>query len=108
MDTRIEKIKELLASEDFGREVANAETTEDFQAAFKQNGVELTLEEVDSILVQAAAACGMELNEDQLENVSGGFGILGTALILAGGVLVCYGVGWVAGRVISRKSGVCS
>lgn len=107
MDTRIEKIKELLASEDFGREVADAETTEDFQAAFMRHGVELTLEEVDSILVQAAAVCGPELTEDQLEYVSGGFGLLTTGLILVGGVAACYGVGWVAGRVISRKSGVC-
>lgn len=107
MDERIEKIRELLASEDFGREVADAETSEDFQAAFQRHGVELTIEEVDSILVQAAAASGIELNEDLLENVTGGFGVLGTALILVGGVLVCYGVGWVAGRVLSSKSGVC-
>ncbi len=106
MDERIEIIKELLASEEFGKEVAEAETTEDFQTAFKQHGVELTLEEVDSVLLQAAVASGVELNEDELENVSGGF-VGTTALLLVGGVVVCYAVGWVAARVLSKKTGVC-
>lgn len=106
MDERIQKIKELLESNDFGNEIKDFETAEEFQDAFKKHGVELTLEEVDSVLVQAALANGAEIDESSLEQVSGGSILVG-ALLIAGGLALSYGAGWAAGRYIRNKSGVC-
>lgn len=105
MDERIVKIKELLESEEFGEEIKDIESVEGFQEAFKAHGVELTLEEVDSILVQAAIASGNEpeISEDELEHVAGGFG----ALLIVGGCALAYGVGWAVGRYINKKKGIC-
>ena len=106
MDNRVEKIRELLADPAFAEEIKNCEKIEDFQAAFQRNGVEMTLQETDSVLLQVATANGEELSDEQLEQVAGGF-ITG-ALIIGGAYVVCYAVGWAIGRYIKKKSGVCN
>lgn len=108
MDERIKKIKELLENEEFGNEIKDLDSAEGFQAAFKAHGVELTLEEVDSVLVHAAIANGNgdEISEDELEQVAGGSIFVG-ALVVAGGLALSYGVGWAVGRYVRNKTGVC-
>lgn len=106
MDERIARIKELLADESFGEEIKDIETIEDMQAVFARHGVEMTLEEVKSVMVQAAVASGAELDEELLEDVAGG-GILAGALMIGGAVVVSYAAGWVCGRILRNKTGMC-
>ena len=106
MDERITKIKDLLESESFGNEIKDLESAEAFQQAFSKHGVDLTLEEVDSVLVQAAISNGAEISEEALEQVSGGSILVG-ALLIAGGLALSYGAGWAAGRYLRNKTGVC-
>lgn len=106
MDNRVEKIRELLADPAFGEEIKDLQELEEFQAAFRRHGVEMTLQETDSVLLQAAASNGEDLTEEQLEQVAGGFAVTG-ALLIGGGILLCYGVGWAVGRYIKKKTGVC-
>ena len=108
MDTRTEKINELIKNEAFAEEIKDVETAEGLQAAFKAHGVELTLAEVEAICIRIAVETGNveELSENDLEDVAGGFAVTSILVGLAC-IGVCYGVGWVAGRVIRNKSGVC-
>lgn len=95
-----------MADPTFGEELKNCEKLEDFQAAFQRNGVEMTLQETDSVLLQVAAANGEELSAEQLEQVAGG-SILAGVLMGAGYFAVCYAVGWAVGRYARNKGGVC-
>lgn len=106
MKENIEKIKELLASEEFGNEVKDYETEEELQAAFARHGVELSVEDVRAICAQVYVANGGELSDEELDDVAGGFALTG-ALLLAGAVVLSYGVGYVAGKIVKKKSGIC-
>ncbi|MBE5758873.1 MAG: class IIb bacteriocin, lactobin A/cerein 7B family [Clostridiales bacterium] len=48
----------------------------------------------------------VEMNDTELEDVNGG-GILTTLAVYGTMVAVGYGVGWVTGKVMKKKSGVC-
>ena len=50
---------------------------------------------------------GRELTENELEEANGG-GILLGAAIVGAGLALSYGAGYVVGKVISKKTGVCS
>ena len=69
-------------SEAFAKEVEGMKTAEDLQAALKQHGIEMTIDEIVELGGQLAHQMGMgkdgELSEDDLENVSGGglFGLV--------------------------------
>ena len=71
-----EKLRDLLNSEAFAKEVEGMKTAEDLQAALKQHGIEMTIDEIVELGGQLAHQMGMgkdgELSEDDLENVSGG------------------------------------
>lgn len=75
MDNRVEKVKALLNDEAFLEQTKDVASMEELQAAFKQNGVELSLAQVEG-LVQAAyesvPAASDELDAGQLDSVSGG------------------------------------
>ena len=68
-----EKISVLLNNEEFAAKLANTETAE-MKALFAAYGVELTDEEVLEFVQTAVEADNGEvpLNEDDLENVTGG------------------------------------
>ena len=108
MDARIEKINELMQSEDFAKELLSKQEAEEVQALFEENGVEMSLDEIRTIgalldkvvsgeitAEQIEKAANGELSEEELAEVAGGVVITGTVLavsIIAGfvgtGVLV--------------------
>lgn len=77
-----DKLRDLLNSEAFAKEVEGMKTAEDLQVALKQHGIEMTIDEIVELGGQLAHQMGMgknsELSEDDLENVSGGglFGLV--------------------------------
>lgn len=69
------KITTLLEDEAFVRKLAACSSIEDMQAAFHDEGVDMTVEQTEEFvksLDTAGAEQGEELTEDALENVSGG------------------------------------
>ena len=83
---KIEKLKEIFADKDFTAKVLEMETPEEVQKAVKAKGVEMSLEEIDSIkdFVEKNSE-GEELTDDQLENVAGGSI---TVAAVVGGIII--------------------
>jgi len=86
--TMNEKLNTLLEDQDFIEKLTNTETDTEVQALLAENGVELTLEEINAVKkgVEARISEEGELSEDDLENVAGGVDI---ANIIEG---VCNGI----------------
>lgn len=100
------KVQTLMESEDFGKEIETVESAAELKVALEAHGVEITLQEVDEICVGIASNKGDNLSESDLENVTGG-GFLTGCAIVAGGWAVSYIVGYVAGKIIKKKTGAC-
>lgn len=103
----MEKIRVLMENEAFGKEIENVETAAELQKAFEGHGIEITEDEVVEICKGIAANKDGIISEEDLDAVSGG-GILVGAAMIAGAWVVSYAAGYVAGKVISKKAGVCT
>ena len=69
-----ERIKDLLADEGFVRDLLKLETPEEVQAAFKQKGVGVSIDEIvqlKDILVKAGQKGG-EISLEEMDNAAGG------------------------------------
>lgn len=95
MAANMDQFKALLDDEVFVRKLAQLETNEEVQKAFAEKGVDFTMEEIDQI-VEKLYGDSAELDEDKLEDVSGGFVITTTTLTaigcIAAGVSLLGGV----------------
>ncbi len=84
------ELTNLFQTEEFQNEAKDCKTMEDFQAAFKRHGIEMSMEEVEDIISKIAKRKQQldngEIPEDDLENVAGG--VVGLAAVGA-----CIGVG---------------
>jgi len=97
------RIKEVFSDEAFVKGLVELETPEEVQAALKEKGIELTVDEIMQLrdgLIKAAEKVGEggELSLDQLDDVAGG-GII-TGLIL--GILFVSFAAGVAGGLKLR------
>lgn len=95
--TREEKITELLMDDSFLSKVDDAENYEELSNLFIENGADISPAEVEQLVsVVAQTNKTGELNEADLENVSGGWWVAG--------VYSCYKAaksGWNAGKKFS-------
>lgn len=82
--SNIEKIKDLMDNKNFVSKITAMEDPEQVQAAFAENGVDFTLEQINQIAELVINNNAEELNEDALEAVSGG--ILTEIAIVASGI----------------------
>ena len=86
-----EKVMAVLQQEGFVDKLLELEDPADVQALFKENGIDLTIDEVKAIgrgLNQQFAEEGEELSEDDLDDVAGG-----SAAAIVGAIV--EGVTWV-------------
>ena len=94
-----EKLTNLFKDEEFKKEAESLATMDDFQMAFQKHGIEMTEEEVVSIVSQIAKRKeeidNGEISEEDLENVAGGF-VISTAVFCIVVGVVCIGAGCVA------------
>ena len=68
----MDKIEQLMNTEEFVQQMNLADSLEAVQALFAQNGVELTLDELKEMFVSAGEDACSELSEEALDNVAGG------------------------------------
>lgn len=99
------KLNELSADKKFLKELFELDSPEKIQEKFAEKGVELSLDEVKTIIAGVVDAAekktGEELDESALESVAGGFAITTAmigwgvmALMTAGGFVI----GWKAAK----------
>lgn len=67
-----DKLNALLENEAFIEKILNAENPEQVSALFAENGVTLSVKEVEILRSRLENTDNDELSEDQLENVAGG------------------------------------
>lgn len=67
-----DKLNVLLEDEAFINKILNAEDPEQVSALFAENGVTLSVKEVEILRSRLENTDSDELSEDQLENVAGG------------------------------------
>lgn len=93
-------VAEVNNNEEFAKAFVSAEDAAAVQKVLKENGIEVTLEEVEEIFVDGANGIlnnqADELAEDQLDDVAGGGAIRGT-LRLAVSCAVGFGYGCLCG-----------
>lgn len=105
MNTEITaKLNELSADKEFLKELFELDSPEKIQEKFAEKGVELSLDEVKTIIAGVVDAAekktGEELDESALESVAGGFAITAAigwgvmALMTVGGFVI----GWKAAK----------
>lgn len=64
--------KEVFSDKEFVKSLLLMETAEEVQAALKEKGVDLTVEDILQIREMCGRADAEELSEEELENVAGG------------------------------------
>lgn len=111
MNENTERLRNLMADPAFGESVRNIGSFDDLHKRFEEEGVSLKKAELEELLhaiAKGAEESEAELSEDELEQVNGGIFELLAYTALAGGVaVVSYGLGWVAGKLTKKKTGVC-
>lgn len=91
MEERFVKASELLEKDDFAEKLKLVESPEDVQKLFADNGVELSLEDIKNIAMESMKnADDGEIDEEDLDNVSGGFVLSTTACVVIGGASLCF------------------
>lgn len=97
------KIEELMQDKEFVAQLAAMETVEEMTEALNARGVEITVEQMEQSLelaIKREQAQGDELNENDLEDVSGG----GITAIIVGGILIWTAVSIVCGALAGLTS----
>ncbi len=90
MSKNVETLKSLMADRAFVEKIAHLEEPEDVQAAFAENGVDITLEEINAIATMVTSSGNEELSENDMEAVTGGS--LETIEIIAKGIQLVAGI----------------
>ena len=109
-----ERLNELLMDKDFQQKSLAVSTQEEVQSLFAEFGLELTAEEVEQFLIQLGQMLSEtqseELNEDDLDNVSGGAwsivltGAAASAFGIACGVTIGIGAVALGGYIIYKQA----
>ena len=84
MNAKNEKLTALMENKVFVAKIAAMEEPEDVQKAFAEEGVDFTLEEINFIAEQIMAGNSEELNEMQLDAVSGGVDPVSATIVVFG------------------------
>ena len=101
-----ERIKEIFSDEAFVKELLSLDAAADIQALLKTKGIELDLDQIEKakeIVAKKLAiiAAGEELDDDDLDEVSGGFAITTLGVVSA----IISVVGFASSMVITKTRG---
>ena len=77
-----DRLKDVFSDQEFMKELFQLETAEDVQKALAEQGVELSISDIE-LIRKTILAVEEELADEELEGVSGGIAI-GTAIAIAG------------------------
>ena len=124
LDEQSRKIIELESDETFTKELMNCGSAEKVQALFKENGVNLSMEQVNDLLKSVGELIlkldqnDGELTDDELEQISGGWSWLGAlkgigaglaaALVVIGAAALIIGTEGMATPFIAAAIGTSS
>lgn len=100
----IEKFKEALQDAECVKELAELDSLEAIQAKLAEKGLELSLDEVESLIeqvVKAAEKKDTELSENDLDDVAGGF--VTPMLGVAAALVVALGIKAIHWIKVKRK-----
>ena len=75
----------------FMNAISNAASLEELQSIFSDYGIEVSIEELKATIRQIAAEQGEDLNEEDLEAVSGGIAVTTCYMILNGYMIAMAG-----------------
>ena len=104
-----EQLSKLFQDEAFKAEVSELKTAEELQAAFARHGVNITKDEVidlcGAIAQQMDKGDEEELNEEALENVSGGiaFSLIALGVVCIGAVALGIWNGYNGAKQEAKK-----
>ncbi len=98
------RLNELLSDKDFVSELIKLDDPADVQAAFRREGVELSIEDIKKLgewMAEGMTTCMEplehgELSLDQLDEVAGGILPAIPVLVVAGGIVAANPAVWVA------------
>lgn len=104
MENKVERLNELYQDPQMAAKLNAAADEEELRKLLAENGVELTAEEMHAVMLELADAVEEamnkeELNEDDLQQVSGGLSITSAWFTLkaTGAVATAFGVGAAVG-----------
>ena len=101
----MEQLKAAMQDKNYVKELMALETIDAIQAKFAEAGIDLTAEEVETIVhevVALEANADGELSEEALESVAGGGAILGMAIFIGLTAAGVY-IGWKAAGGCNKK-----
>ena len=90
-----EKIQEVFSDEAFLKEIFSKETPEEVQTILAEKDIELSIEDILTLrkIIEKKLNQGVELSDDDLEDVSGGVVVIGaivyTVLPLIAATIIC-------------------
>lgn len=90
-----EKIQEVFSDESFLKEIFSKDTPEEVQTILAEKDIELSIEDILTLrkIIEKKLNQGVELSDDDLEDVSGGVVVIGaivyTVLPLIAATIIC-------------------
>ena len=90
-----EKIQEVFSDEAFFKEIFSKDTPEEVQTILAEKDIELSIEDILKLrkIIEKKLNQGVELSDDDLEDVSGGVVVIGaivyTVLPLIAATIIC-------------------
>ena len=96
-------IKEIFSDEAFLKSLSEMETAEEVQAALKEKGLDLSIDDILKIQKTLTSQENGELSEDEMENVAGGFAISATVMAILGVCGATASVGGFVNTVTNRR-----
>ena len=100
-----ELIKEVFSDGEYVNELLNSESWEAAQASLKEKNLDFSVEELKEIMNLAEKKENEELSDDELEQVSGGFGFIATVVVsIVASSVVSAGASFGIGSVVKNVS----
>lgn len=102
---KAEKLQQIIGDEKVLLALSQADSKEAMQKIFRDNGLEMSVEEVDAFITGMNLACSTELDEADLDTVAGGVAPLTVLQWGWTGIKTVAKTCWKAGRWFANNVG---